>query len=145
MDEAMAFELDRIDHIVLNCEAPDRTIAWYQKVLGMKVERYGGGRTALVFGNQKLNVRRTHAAGWKTCDVDVPGSLDLCFITRSSPQEVLDHFQLCGVSGISGPIIRSGALGPIFSVYCKDPDGNLIEVASYLPSHRVAENDLNKL
>jgi catechol 2,3-dioxygenase-like lactoylglutathione lyase family enzyme len=141
----MAFELDRIDHIVLNCEAPDRTIAWYQKVLGMKVERYGGGRTALVFGNQKLNVRRTHAAGWKTCDVDVPGSLDLCFITRSSPQEVLDHFQLCGVSGISGPIIRSGALGPIFSVYCKDPDGNLIEVASYLPSHRVAENDLNKL
>jgi catechol 2,3-dioxygenase-like lactoylglutathione lyase family enzyme len=127
----MAFELDRIDHVVLNCEDPDQTIAWYQRVLGMKVENYAEGRTALTFGNQKFNVRRTCTADWKTCSIDAPGSLDLCFITKSSPQEVLDHFQRCGVVGIFGPMERSGALGPMVSVYCNDPDGNLIEVASY--------------
>lgn len=127
----MAFELDRIDHIVLNCSDPERTIAWYQRVLGMKAERYDGDRTALVFGRQKFNVRRTGTADWKTCAVDAPGSLDLCFITQSPPEAVLDHFRACGVTGISGPITRSGALGPIVSVYCSDPDGNLIEVASY--------------
>ena len=127
----MALEINRIDHIVLNCADPDRTIAWYQKVLGMRAETYGDGRTALSFGRQKFNVRRTHTANWKTCAVDAPGSLDLCFITTSPPQQVLDHFRDCGVAGISGPITRSGALGPIVSVYCSDPDGNLIEVASY--------------
>ena len=127
----MAFELDRIDHVVLNCTDPDRTIAWYRKVLGMKAENYDNDRTALVFGRQKFNVRPTQTANWKTCAVDAPGSLDLCFITKSSPQEVLGHFRSCNVSGISGPVTRSGALGPIVSVYCSDPDGNLIEVASY--------------
>jgi len=127
----MAFELDRIDHIVLNCLDPERTIAWYQKVLGMKVESYDGSRTALVFGKQKFNVRRTQTVDWKTSDVDAPGSLDLCFITKSPPDVVLGHFRRCGVVGISGPVERSGALGRIVSVYCSDPDGNLIEVASY--------------
>jgi catechol 2,3-dioxygenase-like lactoylglutathione lyase family enzyme len=129
--DRMAFEIDRIDHVVLNCMDPDRTIAWYGKVLGMRAESYGDGRTALVFGKQKFNVRRTQNANWKTCQVDAPGSLDLCFITRSSPELVLDHFHRCNVAGISGPVTRSGALGPIVSIYCYDPDGNLIEVASY--------------
>ncbi|KWV57632.1 virulence protein [Bradyrhizobium macuxiense] len=127
----MAFELDRIDHVVLNCTDPDRTVAWYRKVLGMRTESYGDGRTALVFGQQKFNVRRTGAANWKTCAADAPGSLDLCFITTSPPDQVLDHFRHCEVRDISGPVTRSGALGPIVSVYCSDPDGNLIEVASY--------------
>ena len=127
----MAFELDRIDHLVLNCTDPERTIAWYQKVLGMKAESYEGNRTALVFGQQKFNVRRTQTAAWRTCEIDAPGSLDLCFITQSSPEAVLEHFRRCGATGISGPVTRSGALGPIISVYCSDPDGNLIEVASY--------------
>jgi len=127
----MAFKLDRIDHIVLNCSDPARTIAWYQKVLGMKAESYDESRTALVFGRQKFNVRPTLTTSWKTCAVDAPGSLDLCFITQSPPEAVIDHFRQCGVDGISGPVTRSGALGPIISVYCSDPDGNLIEVASY--------------
>jgi catechol 2,3-dioxygenase-like lactoylglutathione lyase family enzyme len=130
----MALELDRIDHIVINCSDPERTIAWYQKVLGMRAESYGDGgaeRTALMFGNQKFNVRRTQTRTWKTCKVDAPGSLDLCFITRSPPDVVLEHFRRCGVAGITGPVQRSGALGPIMSVYCDDPDGNLVEVASY--------------
>jgi catechol 2,3-dioxygenase-like lactoylglutathione lyase family enzyme len=86
----MTLQLERIDHIVLNCEDPDQTIAWYQKVLGMRVESYGGNRRALIFGDQKLNVRRTQTAGWKTSGVDAPGSLvpgrtwlDLC---RGEPQ-----------------------------------------------------------
>ena len=127
----MAFELDRIDHIVLNCLDPERTIAWYRKVLGMTAESYGGNRTALVFGQQKFNVRRTQTSNWKTSEVDAPGSLDICFVTSSPPEAVLDHFHTCGVAAISGPITRSGALGPMISVYCNDPDGNLIEVASY--------------
>ncbi len=127
----MAFELDRIDHVVLNCTDPDTTIAWYRKVLGMKAETYDDSRTALVFGRQKFNVRRTQTANWKTCEVDAPGSLDLCFITKSSPAQVLEHFRRCNVTGISGPVARSGAIGPMVSVYCNDPDGNLIEVASY--------------
>jgi catechol 2,3-dioxygenase-like lactoylglutathione lyase family enzyme len=127
----MAFELDRIDHIVLNCSDPERSIAWYEKVLGMKAVTYGDDRTALVFGKQKFNVRRTETPDWKTCEADSPGSLDLCFITESPPEAVLEHFRRCGVVCISGPITRSGALGPIVSVYCNDPDGNLIEVASY--------------
>jgi catechol 2,3-dioxygenase-like lactoylglutathione lyase family enzyme len=134
--ETMAFELDRIDHIVLNCVDPERTIAWYQKVLGMRAERYGDNRTGLIFGQQKFNVRRTQTMNWKTSEVDVSGSLDLCFVTRSPPQMVLDHFRNCGVAGILGPITRSGALGPIVSVYCNDPDGNLIEVGSYSAGHQ---------
>jgi catechol 2,3-dioxygenase-like lactoylglutathione lyase family enzyme len=137
----MAFELDRIDHIVLNCWDPERTIAWYQKVLGMKTETYGGNRTALTFGTQKSNVRRTQTPNWKTSDVDAPGSLDLCFITKSAPELVLSHFLRCGVVGISGPTIRSGALGLIVSVYCSDPDGNLIEVASYQTDHGIVERE----
>jgi catechol 2,3-dioxygenase-like lactoylglutathione lyase family enzyme len=129
--DQMAFELDRIDHIVLNCSDPDRTIAWYQKVLGMKAERYGDNRTALAFGNQKFNVRCTQTVNWKTSDVDAPGSLDVCFITKSTSDVVLAHFRRCGVVGVFGPLERSGAQGPIVSVYCNDPDGNLIEVASY--------------
>lgn len=128
----MTLELDRVDHIVLSCVDPERSIAWYQKVLGMKAETYGDGRTALKFGQQKLNVRRTGTPTWKTSDVDTPGSLDLCFITKSTPAAVVDHFKACGALAVSGPIIRSGALGPIASVYCNDPDGNLIEVASYV-------------
>jgi len=132
----MTLAIDRIDHIVLNCADPDRTIAWYRKVLGMAAESYGDGRTALVFGQQKFNVRPTQTANWKTCKVDMPGAIDLCFITKSSPEQVLDHFHACEVAGISGPVTRSGALGPIVSVYCNDPDGNLIEVASYVAHER---------
>jgi catechol 2,3-dioxygenase-like lactoylglutathione lyase family enzyme len=65
---------------------------------------------------------------------DGSGSGDLCFITAAPPDEVVGHLQTCGVAILNGPVERAGALGPILSVYCRDPDGNLVEIASYQPN-----------
>ena len=79
----MTFAVDRIDHVVLNCRDVDATVDWYVRVLGTRREVFGDGRVALVFGNQKLNVRPSGAPNWETGAVDAPGSLDLCFIAEA--------------------------------------------------------------
>ena len=107
------------------------TVDWYVRVLGTRREIFGDGRVALVFGNQKLNVRPSGAPNWETGVVDAPGSLDLCFIAEGSADDIGDHLRACGVAITSGPVTRTGALGPMTSHYCRDPDGNLIEVATY--------------
>jgi catechol 2,3-dioxygenase-like lactoylglutathione lyase family enzyme len=128
----MGFTIDRIDHVVLNCRDVDATAAWYQRALGMIREGLGpDGRIALKFGNQKINLRPTNAPNWATGAVDAPGSLDLCFITTDAPAAVLAHLQACGIVVTSGPARQTGALGPMTSIYCRDPDGNLVEVANY--------------
>jgi catechol 2,3-dioxygenase-like lactoylglutathione lyase family enzyme len=128
----MPFSIDRIDHVVVNCRDVAASAAWYERVLGFAVERFGPERrTALKFGTQKLNLRPTGAANWPTGAVDRPGALDLCFITRSRPQEVAAHLVAAGVEVTEGPVAKTGALGPMTSVYCRDPDGNLVEIASY--------------
>jgi catechol 2,3-dioxygenase-like lactoylglutathione lyase family enzyme len=127
----MAFAVDRIDHVVLNCRDVAATTDWYVRVLGMRREIFGEGRVALVFGNQKINVRPSGASDWETGAVDAPGSLDLCFIADMSPDDVGAHLRACGVRITDGPVGKIGALGPMTSHYCRDPDGNLIEVASY--------------
>jgi catechol 2,3-dioxygenase-like lactoylglutathione lyase family enzyme len=127
----MAFSVNRIDHVVINCRDADATVDWYVRVLGMEREVFGEGRVALRFGNQKLNVRPTGAPNWATGTVDAPGSLDLCFIAEMSPDAVGAHLRSCGVAITEGPVAKTGALGPMTSHYCLDPDGNLIEVASY--------------
>ena len=130
----MSFSVDRIDHVVLNCHDVDRTVAWYVRVLGMRRQEFGEGRVALLFGNQKINVRPTGAPNWVTGDVDAPGSLDLCFIADMGPGDVGAHLRAAGVDITEGPVPKTGALGPMTSHYCRDPDGNLIEVASYSAS-----------
>lgn len=130
----MRFTIDRIDHIVLNVKDVEITAAWYQRVLGMEREDFGPrNRTALKFGGQKINVRPsgTDQSTWVTGVADPPGSADLCFITAVPPDEVIAHLHDCGVPILNGPSERAGALGPIMSVYCRDPDGNLIEISSY--------------
>ena len=127
----MALSVDRIDHVVVNCRDVDATADWYVRVLGMRRDVFGEGRVALAFGNQKLNVRPSGAPNWETGAVDAPGSLDLCFITEQSPDEVGAHLRACGVQITNGPVAKTGALGPMTSHYCRDPDGNLIEVATY--------------
>jgi catechol 2,3-dioxygenase-like lactoylglutathione lyase family enzyme len=127
----MAFTVNRIDHVVLNTPDVDATTGWYVRVLGMEREVFGEGRVALRFGGQKINVRPTGAPNWETGAVDVPGSLDLCFIAEMSPEEVGAHLRSCGVTITEGPVPKTGAMGPMTSHYCRDPDGNLIEVASY--------------
>jgi catechol 2,3-dioxygenase-like lactoylglutathione lyase family enzyme len=132
----MRFTVDRIDHIVLNVTDVEIAAAWYQRVLGMEREEFGPrNRTALKFGGQKINVRPsgTDKRSWVTGDNDSPGAADLCFVTAVGPEDVIAHLHECGVAVLTGPAERAGALGPMTSVYCRDPDGNLIEISTYLP------------
>ncbi len=131
----MRFVVDRLDHLTLNCRDVDITASWYQRVLGMEREEFGRQqRTALKFGGQKLNLRPISAdqTEWSTAREALAGSADLCFVTALGPLDVVDHLHSCGVRVELGPIERIGALGPMTSVYCRDPDGNLIEISTYL-------------
>jgi catechol 2,3-dioxygenase-like lactoylglutathione lyase family enzyme len=127
----MALCINRIDHVVLNCRDVGVTGEWYARVLGMRREIFGDRRLALTFGEQKINVRPTGAPNWETAAVDQPGSLDLCFIAEASAEAIGAHLRACGVVITAGPVQKIGALGPMTSHYCRDPDGNLIEIACY--------------
>ncbi|MFI1917363.1 VOC family protein [Nocardia sp. NPDC020380] len=132
----MSFTVERFDHIVLNCRDVAATAAWYERVLGMTVQKFGpAGRTALKFGNQKINLRPLgaldHDPAWTTGAVEAAGSEDLCFITTVAPEQVAAHLISCGVAITNGPVLKSGALGDMVSHYCRDLDGNLIEIAVY--------------
>ena len=130
----MRFTIDRIDHIVINCKSVEITAAWYQRVLGMEREDFGTQhRTALKFGGQKINLRPIDAevGTWATGVCAEPGSVDICFITAVPPDEVVGHLHDNGIQILQGPIEKAGALGAIMSVYCRDPDGTLIEISSY--------------
>lgn len=131
----MRFTIDRIDHIVMNVKSVEITAAWYQRVLGMEREDFGPhDRVALKFGGQKINLRPIDAdeRTWPTGVNPDAGTDDVCFITAVPPDEVVAHLHDCGVQILHGPVEKAGALGPIRSVYCRDPDGNLVEISSYL-------------
>ncbi|MGP0095375.1 MAG: VOC family protein [Xanthobacteraceae bacterium] len=128
----MSFAIDHIDHLVLNCHDVEVTAAWYQRALGMEREEFGPDRRiALKFGTQKINLRPTGAPNWDTGKADIPGSADFCLITRVVPDDTVRHLQACGVAIAAGPTPKTGARGPMMSVYCRDPDGNLVEIAHY--------------
>lgn len=129
----MKFTVDRIDHVVMICRDMNVTAGWYQRVLGMEREEYGGkNRTALRFGAQKINLHEVGHEVTPGAQIAQPGTLDLCFVVAVGPDDVIGQLHACGVSIERGPVTRIGALGDIMSVYCRDPDGNLIELASYL-------------
>ena len=128
--------IDRIDHIVLNCRDIETTARWVERALGFTREVYTspsapGERIALTFGRHKFNLRRTGDASWVTARIDAPGSLDLCFIVEGSLRPMMERWRAAGIAITVGPAPRTGALGPMTSIYCDDPDGNLIEVATY--------------
>ncbi|WP_338886643.1 VOC family protein [Rhodococcus sovatensis] len=132
----MSLRVERFDHIVVNCHDVEATARWYARVLGMKIVRFGPkNRTALTFGDQKINLRPLGALdqdpAWATGRTEAAGSEDLCFITDTKPDEVAAHLRACNVTIIDGPVIRIGALGEMVSHYCRDLDGNLIEIAHY--------------
>src|SRR5246127_4105143 len=132
----MRFAVERFDHIVLNCKDVEATAAWYERVLGMTQQAFGpSNRIALSFGNQKINLRPIGAQAedpdWVTGLVEAAGSEDLCFVTDCTPDEVRAHLAECGVEITVGPVTKIGALGPMTSHYCRDIDGNLIEIAVY--------------
>jgi catechol 2,3-dioxygenase-like lactoylglutathione lyase family enzyme len=118
---------------VLTCTNLEVTAAWYQRVLGMEREEYGGkNRTALRFGAQKINLHEVDAKVTPHAQAAQPGSLDLCLVIAVGPDDAIFQLHACGVPIERGPVSRIGALGDITSVYCRDPDGNLIELASYI-------------
>jgi catechol 2,3-dioxygenase-like lactoylglutathione lyase family enzyme len=130
----MQFTVDRLDHIVLHVRDVEISASWYQRVLGMEREEFGeDGRTALRFGGQKINLRPIDACkrSWNTAVQPESGTADLCFVTAIGPDQVVQHLHDCGVAIWEGPAPKWGALGPVTSVYCRDPDGNLIEISSY--------------
>ena len=134
----MAVKVTAIDHLVINVSDVGRSAQWYQKVLGMEIRLFDPGqgrasRTSLVFGDQKINVRPRDAdkGEWFTADHETAGSDDLCFLTSSTPDEVVAHLRACGVAVEEGPAPRQGARGTLRSVYCREPDGSLIEISSY--------------
>ncbi len=123
--------IERLDHLVLTVADVEATCAFYQAVLGMETVTFGNGRKALVFGQQKINL---HPAGREfepKAERPTPGSADLCLITTTSLELVAAHLAARGVDIEEGPVARTGAVGPITSLYFRDPDGNLIEVATY--------------
>lgn len=123
-------KIDRIDHLVLTVRDIKVTCDFYSRVLGMEVVRFGNGRTALRFGRQKINLHEVGKEFEPKALNPTPGSGDLCLITDLPLRQVIGHLQECGVNIVEGPVRRTGALGPIDSVYVRDPDGNLIEISN---------------
>jgi catechol 2,3-dioxygenase-like lactoylglutathione lyase family enzyme len=127
----MAIAIDRIDHIVLTVHDIERTLDFYGRVLGMEPVTFAGGRRGLAFGRQKLNLHQAGREFEPKALKTGPGTIDLCFISQTSLAQVMEDLRLHGVHVIEGPVPKTGALGPMQSVYFRDPDGNLIEVSNY--------------
>ena len=123
--------IERLDHLVLTVADISRTCDFYNRVLGMEVVTFGEGRTALRFGQQKINLHSADNVPNLVADKPTPGSGDLCFITNTPLAEVVSHLEKCGVPIVAGPGPRAGAIGTIQSVYIRDPDQNLVEVSNY--------------
>jgi catechol 2,3-dioxygenase-like lactoylglutathione lyase family enzyme len=124
--------IDRIDHIVLTVRSIDATCSFYSRVLGMDVVTFGAaGRKALTFGGQKINLHEAGREFEPKAQRPTPGSADFCLIAAVPLAQVIERLAACGVDILEGPVARTGARGPITSVYFRDPDSNLVEVSTY--------------
>ena len=121
--------ISSLDHLVLTVRDLDATVRFYVDGLGMRLETFGAGRTALHFGSQKINL---HLAGREfepKATHPIPGSADLCVLTERSRAEIERRLASLGWPLLEGPVARTGATGPLRSIYVRDPDGNLIEIS----------------
>jgi catechol 2,3-dioxygenase-like lactoylglutathione lyase family enzyme len=123
--------LDRLDHLVLTVADVEAAVDFYAQVLGMRAETFDDGRRALHFGAQKINLHRAGHEFEPKAAHPGPGSADFCLISTTPIDEVAAHLERCGVPIEVGPVARTGAQGPMTSIYFRDPDGNLLEVATY--------------
>ena len=123
--------INKIDHLVLTCRSIEQCMDFYTRVLGMEAVMFNNNRWALLFGDQKINIHEYGKEIEPKAHLPVPGSLDLCFIVNKSIDEVLSHLKENNVHVLEGPVTRTGARGKIISVYIRDPDLNLIELAVY--------------
>jgi catechol 2,3-dioxygenase-like lactoylglutathione lyase family enzyme len=129
--DVTGIQIERLDHLVLTVRSIPATCAFYERTLGMRTVTFGTGRKALHFGQQKINL---HEAGREVDPkalAPMPGSGDLCLISATPMEAIVRHLRACSVTLLGEPSTRTGALGPITSVYFRDPDGNLIEVSNY--------------
>jgi catechol 2,3-dioxygenase-like lactoylglutathione lyase family enzyme len=123
--------IDWIDHLVLTVADLDQTIDFYVRVLGMQPVTFGAGRRALRFGRHQLNLHQAGRELEPKARRPIPGSADVCLITTTPLDQVMAHLRACEIPVEEGPVARTGATGPITSLYCRDPDGNLIEISTY--------------
>jgi catechol 2,3-dioxygenase-like lactoylglutathione lyase family enzyme len=126
--------IDHIDHIVLTTRDREGCIRFYTEVLGMKLERFRTPteeRLALRFGNQKINLHEWGKEFSPRAHVAAPGTLDLCFIAAVPLEAVVNRLKEKNVAVVEGPVMKTGAAGPIRSVYVRDPDLNLVEISVY--------------
>lgn len=120
-----------LDHFVLTVDDIERTCRFYERALGLARESFGEGRVALRYGEQKINLHPNPSPIDTKAQNPTPGSADVCFVAAVPLEEVRRHLEAEGIPLVAGPVPRVGSLGPITSLYLRDPDGNLIEVAAY--------------
>jgi catechol 2,3-dioxygenase-like lactoylglutathione lyase family enzyme len=123
--------ITHLDHFVLTVKDIPRSVAFYTKVLGMTEVVFGAGRTALSFGHQKINLHEQGKEFDPKAAHPTPGSADVCFISDTSIDSIISTLEIHGIEIVEGPVSRTGACGPILSVYFRDPDGNLVEISNY--------------
>ena len=122
--------INHLDHLVLTVADLDATKSFYRRIMGMTAASFGKGREALHFGNQKINLHQAGREFEPKAKRATPGSADLCFIVDTPLDDVIAHLKEEGVVIIHGPVAKTGATGPLCSVYIRDPDGNLIELSN---------------
>lgn len=125
-------QIDRLDHLVLTVRDIDASIDFYTRVLGMRAVTFGAGRKALAFGAQKINLHKAGGEFEPKAERPTPGSADLCFIVATPLEAVAEQLRQQAVEILEGPVQRTGAGGPILSLYLRDPDLNLIELSNPL-------------
>jgi catechol 2,3-dioxygenase-like lactoylglutathione lyase family enzyme len=134
----MTPQVTALDHLVLTVADIGVTVAFYTNALGMQAESFtpavGTPRMALRFGAQKINLHQSGAEFRPHAGQVQPGSADLCFLSDTPLETWQAHLTALGIRIEEGPVRRTGAEGPILSIYLRDPDGNLIEVSNRLPS-----------
>ncbi|AGB83672.1 Virulence protein STM3117 [Serratia rubidaea] len=123
-------KIERLDHLVLTVADIERSCQFYQQVLGFDIITFRGDRKALRFGQQKINLHRQGHEFEPKAHRPTAGSADLCFITSTPLAEVIAELDDLGVIIEEGPVERTGAIGPLLSLYLRDPDNNLLEIAN---------------
>ena len=131
-------KLEKIDHVVITVKNLNKTIDFYTNVLGMKLENFSSSfnnnqiRYAVIFGSQKINIHEEKKPIKPNALNPSSGSMDICFISKNKINDWVHHLVKKGINIEIGPEKKTGALGPILSIYIRDPDFNLIEISNQL-------------